>query len=237
LQRSQNYQAFSMPIVDLATERVTGYEFLSRLIAPDLTVEMPELLQLARDNSILTMVDRFCLGACVSAASRLSQGLRVHVNLLPATLLAVPVEELLGGLPFKHGVRYCIEISEQQIVGDPAALKAPIRALRKAGLVIALDEVGYGRSCLESLVLWEPEIVKIDKSRVIGVARDTALQKSLTTLLRLLRALGSEVTAVGIENRDDLDCLTALGVSSGQGFLWGQPQRDWNLDSRTGDPA
>jgi len=229
LYRLENYRAVSMPIVDLATEDVVGHEFLSRVaLPPDINIDMLELLQVARENRLLTHVDRLCLGVCVSAASRLSQGLRIHVNVLPDTLVCGPVQDLLGSLALKHGSRYCIEISEQQIVGDAASLKAPIRSLRKAGLMIALDEVGFGRSCLESLVLWEPEIVKIDKARVIGIARDTALQRSLTTLVRLLDGLGSEVIAVGIESRDDLDFLKSIGISRGQGFLWGRPRRTWN---------
>jgi diguanylate cyclase (GGDEF)-like protein/PAS domain S-box-containing protein len=224
LQRAENYRAVSMPIVDLATECVVGYEFLSRIVLPNgFNMAMPDLLHVAREHRMLTLVDRRCLEACVSAASRVSQGLRVHLNLLPSTLLSGPVEALLSGLALKHGLRYCTEISEQQIVGAPVYLKDAIRALRQAGLCIALDEVGFGRSSLESLVSWEPEIVKIDKSRVSGVAHDHALQRSLKALLRLLDGLGSEVIADGIENREDLEFVKSVGISRGQGFLWGHP--------------
>ena len=56
--------------------------------------------------------------------------------------------------------QFCIEISEQQIIGDPSYLAEPVKGFRDAGILVAIDDVGYGRSCLESMVMLEPDLVK-----------------------------------------------------------------------------
>ena len=95
----------------------------------------------------------------------------VHVNVYPSTLLKIrpdDFERLVGELA---GRRTCLELSEQQILGDPGYLLPQIRHLRSLGLSIAIDDIGFGRTCLESLVILEPEIVKIDRAeRRIGLS-------------------------------------------------------------------
>jgi EAL domain-containing protein (putative c-di-GMP-specific phosphodiesterase class I) len=116
-----------------------------------------------------------------------------------------------------------VEISEQQIIGDPSYLRDPVSVLRQAGLMIAIDDVGFGNSCLESLVLLEPDIIKIDKRCITGLAGDGARRDSLRRYVDLARTLGSEVVAEGVESRGELAVLRDLDVEYAQGFLWGKP--------------
>ena len=141
-----------------------------------------------------------------------------------STLINVPVQHLLDSLPpdSRKG-SYCIEISEQQIIGDPSYLIPAVQALKKANVLVAIDDVGFGRSCLESLILFEPDIVKIDKKCVMGFSNDILRQGSFKRILKVADSLGTEVIAEGIESKDDLVLLKELGVKYGQGFLWGKP--------------
>ena len=116
-----------------------------------------------------------------------------------------------------------MEISEQQIIGDPSYLLEPVHALRDAGVMIAIDDVGFGNSCLESLVLLEPEIIKIDKRCIIGSSGNRARTESLRRYVSLAHTLHSEVVAEGVETRQELAVLRDLKVRYAQGFLWGKP--------------
>jgi EAL domain-containing protein (putative c-di-GMP-specific phosphodiesterase class I) len=95
--------------------------------------------------------------------------------------------------------------------------------LKEAGICIAIDDVGFGRSCLESLIILEPDIVKVDKRWVNGIAKNNWCVRSLERLLKVAGALGTTVVAEGIENPEDLQVLKTLGVSLGQGYLLGRP--------------
>jgi len=211
------------PIFRLDDESPVGWEFLSRY--SNQTFELPEnFFRLSTERNVLTLVDHACLRAGVGAAMELPPYARFHLNIFPTTLIAVPPEHLLDLFPkpLPKGT-FCLEISEQQIVGDPSYLLPAVRALRSAGMLIGVDDVGFGSSCLESLVLLEPDIMKIDKRCVIGIDRDPNRVAHLRRYVAVARTLGCEVIAEGIETAAELAVVRSLGVEFGQGFFWGQP--------------
>ena len=98
-----------------------------------------------------------------------------------------------------------------------------VQALRKASVLIAIDDIGFGRSYLENWVMLEPDIVKIDKCCVKGIAKEPARLRFLRRILDVAKSLGSEVVAEGIESQEDLRVLIDLGVLYGQGYLIHSP--------------
>jgi len=97
------------------------------------------------------------------------------------------------------------------------------KALKNLGFLIAMDDVGFGRSNLETLIALDPNVVKIDKRFVQGIAHDPNLQRFMERTLRLIQSSGAEIVAEGIEDTEDLKTLKSMGVHLGQGFLWGKP--------------
>jgi EAL domain-containing protein (putative c-di-GMP-specific phosphodiesterase class I) len=112
---------------------------------------------------------------------------------------------------------------------NPQAIRVVAQAihdlaeLRRLGMKVAIDDVGFGRSSLESLILLEPDVIKIDRAFVKGVSLEPARRQSLTRLLNVSRGLASEVVAEGVETREDSKVLADLGVKLAQGFLWDRP--------------
>ncbi len=214
----------SQPIVDLVDGRIVSREMLIR--GPQGPLHAPDnLFRFCQEQDILTAVDLRCLKLCVTTAAQLGPRVRFHVNILPATLLQTPVEELIRVLDIGSGEGdCCLEISEQQLLGDPEVLVEPVRRLQQAGIGIAIDDVGFGNSCLEGLLMLKPEVLKIDKRLVRGLAQDTGLRGILQRLLQISSVLGAEVVAEGIENRGDYRVLLDMGVRLGQGYLFGRPE-------------
>ena len=91
------------------------------------------------------------------------------------------------------------------------------------GFSIGLDDVGYGRSALESLLAVQPEVVKIDQRMVQPVATDRGARRSLEQLFSMLTGIDAEVIAEGVETQEQADILTEIGFQLGQGFLWSHP--------------
>ena len=119
------------------------------------------------------------------------------------------------------GHTYCIELSEQHFIIEPKHMRDSINAIREAGIMVAIDDIGFGRSSLESLILLEPDVVKVDRKYVTGVSDDVGKVRLLKRLTNVAKSLGAEVVAEGIERRDDVPVLQELGVHFGQGFMWG----------------
>ena len=44
-----------------------------------------------------------------------------------------------------------------------------MRILKNAGVTVSLDDVGFGKSSIEALVLLEPEFVKVDRVWIQGI--------------------------------------------------------------------
>ena len=222
LRRGDSFRAVMQPIIRLSDEQPVGWEILSRLSA-DVFGMPDDFFRLSLETNLLTPVDHHCLRTCAAVAKHLPDGARCHLNLFPSTLINIPIDHLLAALPHKPRGTFCIEISEQQILGDPTYLAGPVAALKKAGHHVAIDDVGFGRSCLENLVHLEPDVIKVDRRCVGDISRRPELRRSFSRFLTMAEALGAEVVAEGIENVPDLEALRDLGASYGQGYLWGRP--------------
>lgn len=207
----------------LADEKKVGYELLSR--GPAGAFEMPyDFFRIAIENNILSRVDLRCLKACIDMSLKLEPGSRFDVNLFPSTILDTPIDRLVALFPEDKNIgTFCVEISEQQFIGDPSYLKEHTAAFKKAGILVAIDDVGFGRSSLESLILLEPDVVKVDIKYVAGISVDQQKQRLLRRLVKVVQALGAELVAEGIESRDDLEVVRDMGVQYAQGYLWGYP--------------
>ena len=223
LRRGVDFFALKQPIMALSDLSVIGYEFLSR-VKNDGVCMPNDFFKIATEQNILTLVDHYCFRSCISAASAIAPNLRRHINLFPATIIDIAPEDLMEklsvGCPAKS---YCFEISEQQILGNPSHLIGPVETFKRFGISIAVDDVGFGNTCLESLILLEPDMIKLDKKYVRGIAHDAQVEKNLRRVLKVAEDLDAEVIAEGIESKEDLDSLKQLGVKYGQGFYLGVP--------------
>lgn len=214
---------YHQEIVRIEDEVTVGQEFLIR--GPEGPYRSPpDLFRLAMERNALTRLDLRCARKCLSASRKLESGGLMNINLLPSTLIGLDysrLEGLFDALPSRH--HYCIEISEQQFIGDPQYLREAVSALKRLDVLVAIDDVGFGRSSLESLVVLEPDIIKIDRGFVHGASVDDSKQRSLSRLLAVAGNLCDQVIVEGVEEREDFELVREFGVPLAQGWLWGKP--------------
>ncbi|HEY6881867.1 MAG TPA: diguanylate cyclase, partial [Polyangiales bacterium] len=212
------------PLIRLDTEEVVGFEYLTR--GPLGPFHLPmDLFHAASDLGVLTSVDLMCLRLSLKRCRASGGSLWHHVNLYPSTLLDTSLERLAALFPDDVPHRcYCLELSEQQILGDPSTMLEHVANLRRLGVRVAIDDVGFGRTSLETLVLIEPEVIKIDRRCVSGVASSVPKARSLERLLRVARSLDALVIAEGVETAADARTLSEMGVQYAQGFHFARPE-------------
>jgi diguanylate cyclase (GGDEF)-like protein len=224
LTAGEKFYAASQPIFDLRNMAKVGFELLTRLDYDEYS-SPDEFLRFARNANLLGIVDYACMKTCLKALKDVPVIKRIYINIFPSTLAEVPVDRLLRDFEFAgKNISFCIEINEQQILGDPLYLIPSIMRLKNAGIMIALDDYGFGYSSVETLVLLEPDIVKIDRKIVNGISKDARKFNSLKRLLRVIESCKASVIAEGIETKEDLEVLRNLGVTFGQGFFMGKPE-------------
>jgi diguanylate cyclase (GGDEF)-like protein len=213
----------SQSIIRMEDGSVVGNELLVR--GPRGELEPPAVLfALASSSNSLITFDLNCLRASMAARTKLAKPVRCHVNIHPQTLIGVSLStifDIIGRPLYPHEL--CIELSEQQLVGSPMRLRDCRIALRSRGIDVALDDVGFGHSSLEALIVLEPDIVKIDRRFVHGVSKDAGRSRDLQRLAGVLQGLGAQVIAEGVESRSEIDVLIPIGIEFGQGYFWEKP--------------
>ncbi|MEU4622039.1 EAL domain-containing protein [Actinoplanes sp. NPDC023801] len=200
------------PIVDLATGRRVGAEALSRF--PHEWNQPPD--EVFADAGLIGQRENLELAALRRAADHLREVTGyVAMNISPATLFAPAGLEFLTGLPLD---RVVLELSEHDPIEDYERLKEILAPLRARGLRLAIDDVGAGYSSLRHIVATGPDVIKLDRSMVSGVAHDAVLHVVVDALAQLARAVDATVVAEGIETAADAAALAELDISLGQGW-------------------
>ena len=111
------------------------------------------------------------------------------------------------------------EITERRALDDLG--RAAIREIRGVGAKIALDDFGTGNSGLQQLIGLEVDILKIDRSFVLGLGRDRLAERLVRGIAALANVLRVGLVAEGVETEAQAQFLRAIGVEKGQGWLWG----------------
>jgi EAL domain-containing protein (putative c-di-GMP-specific phosphodiesterase class I) len=116
-----------------------------------------------------------------------------------------------------------LEVTEHVAIEDYDAVRG---ALAKLGpdIRLAVDDAGAGFASFRHILELKPDFVKVDIALVRNVDTEPARQALIAGLGYFAVKGGIRLIAEGIETREELESLRALGVPFGQGFLLGVPR-------------
>ena len=98
-----------------------------------------------------------------------------------------------------------------------------ISALREYGIRISLDDFGMGYSSLSYLKNLPIDTLKIDKSFIDTAITDNSTGIITESVVNMVKKLGLETIAEGVENEDQMEFLKRISCDNIQGFLLGKP--------------
>ncbi len=219
------------PIVTLSDGAIHAHEALIRgprgmpLRSPD------ALLAAARKEGLLQDFEVACVVCALQRWVDLQQPGRLFVN-ISALALARCFRERPAQVIADHVRSFGLEprmivfeITEHEQVSDIPALVSVVNELQVAGMTLALDDFGDGRS---SLRLWSelaPDVVKIDKYFTREISQHAKKLKTIRALMQIAETFGTSLVAEGVETGDDLRVLRDLGIAYAQGYYLGRPDR------------
>jgi EAL domain-containing protein (putative c-di-GMP-specific phosphodiesterase class I) len=111
-----------------------------------------------------------------------------------------------------------LEVTESAAMDDPSHSLAVLERLAGLGVDLSVDDFGTGYSSLAYLERLPVTELKIDRSFVTGLERDTASHTIVSTTVELGHRLGLRVVAEGVEDGPTLERLRGLGCDIAQGF-------------------
>ncbi|CAM8657781.1 GGDEF domain [Comamonadaceae bacterium] len=228
LQNKSLYPVFQ-PIVKLDDGSVYAHEALIR--GPQGTaLHTPDaLLRAADEEGLGYAFETACVRATLRSWGRMQTAGRLFVNVSAEALITAyegrGKQGLLEWIQDFHVTprMLVLEITEHERVDNMDRLAEVVQEVRAAGLALALDDFGDGRS---SLRLWsqiKPEVVKIDKYFTRNISAHGDKLKTIQALQHIATIFGTALVAEGIETAEDLRVLRDVGIEYGQGYFLGRP--------------
>ncbi len=232
------------PLVDMVTGQMCGVEALIRWNHSTRGVVAPaDFVPLAEEGGLIVALGSWVLlNACRQIRSWLrdftvAEDFAVSVNVSPRQLTAPGFfEDVVRALTETElpAQRLQLEITESVFVEQAGRSGALLQRLRSMGVRIAFDDFGTGYSSLSYLERYRIDSLKIDQSFVRRLVDGEANAAIVRMVIGLARALQMDVTAEGVENRDQHDRLLASGCRYAQGYLYSPPAPATTIVERLG---
>lgn len=217
-----------LPEFDLQTELVVGAEALVRWQHPERgLIPAAEFIGLAEESGLLIrlgteVMRRSCELVAGWMRTRDLDDFTLRVNIsakqMAQPTLAPTVEEILEDTKLDPAV-LCLELSESTLTDQMHESVKQLERLREIGVKISVDDFGTAASSLALLKRLPVDMLKIDRSFVIGLGLDPRDSAIVEAIVALGKALDLDVVAEGIDNEDQLDELLEIGCVKGQGYL------------------
>jgi diguanylate cyclase (GGDEF)-like protein len=229
----RQFELHYQPFVDLATDRVIGFEALIRWNHP-VRGNVPPLnfIPVAEENGLIVKIGEWVLQtACMAAASWPGE-MVVAVNVSPLQFKADSLLATVSAALSRSGLtpeRLELEITEGALLSDTDNVLATLHALRDLGVQISMDDFGTGYSSLSYLQKFPFNKIKIDRSFVSGSDPDS--EAILSAVSALGSNLGMAITAEGVETAEQLNRIRGQKCTHVQGYLTGRPMAQSLVES------
>jgi len=219
------------PTFDLATREVNGAEALVRWDHPERGRLPPsEFVDFAERNGLMGPLSRWVLGRVARDITgpgvKLPEDFRIYFNLGAEMLDDVPfishLKDVLAADP-RLAAHLGVEVTETAAMENVERSMHTLELFRSWGLTIAIDDFGTGHSSLAYLKQLTVDVVKIDRSFVMGLPADERDAALTDMLLRITDRFGFTTLAEGIETEAQAAWLQAHHCLLGQGFLISKP--------------
>ena len=227
------FEIYYQPLVSLQSGRVTELEALLRWRHPSRGIVAPlDFIPLAEETGLIVPIGSWVLGdACRQVREwqrrfPREELLSLSVNLSVKQFAQPDFVAHMAGIVQSSGLdAHCLklEITESIAIDDPDRTRGMLDELRGLGVRMYLDDFGTGYSSLGQLHRLSLDAIKIDRSFVMRMTEGPMHWQLVHTVRNLARNIGVTVIAEGVETKQQLDELRALGCESAQGYLFSRP--------------
>ncbi|WP_417201811.1 EAL domain-containing protein [Acetoanaerobium sticklandii] len=214
----------------IKNQSILGAEMLIRWKKSNGTIISPsEFIDIIENKSIMIEISEMLIGQAIKDLSSIIKyfpDFKLSINVSPYQLLNQDLPKLLESLCLIYNVpngSIEIEIVERTIIDDNDTALEKLNRLKDKGFIIVLDDFGAGYSSLSLLNDFPIDIVKIDRSLVNTIDKNSKAKVLFSSLVSILNDLGIRTVAEGIETYEQLKIVQKTLCDEGQGFLIHKP--------------
>jgi EAL domain-containing protein (putative c-di-GMP-specific phosphodiesterase class I) len=152
--------------------------------------------------------------------------LSLSVNLSARQLQQPEIVEAVSKAMARSGLQpgsLVLELTESVIMQDAEATLTRLRQFKELGVRLALDDFGTGYSSLSYLCRFPVDILKIDRLFVTALRTGGDARRLTEAIMGIVKMLGLDAVAEGIDGKEELAALRRLGCPFGQGYYFAHP--------------
>lgn len=213
------------PIVNARTGEIFAYEALMRPRS-DVPMTPLEILKIAQEEGRLDEVERLTFMNTIRVLSEnqdVFTSKKLFINSIPNCHVS---QAFFDELMNDYGAlleKVVVEITEEQDM-TPEMEQVLQERYRNNNIQIALDDFGSGYANESNLLRCQPDFVKIDRSLLVNIDKDTKKKHLLSNMVSFAKEHGIKIIAEGIETEAELLEVISLNVDYIQGFCTSKPR-------------
>ncbi|WP_297493008.1 EAL domain-containing protein [Persephonella sp.] len=225
--QKNSIKMFYQPIVNLKDNNIYGFESLFRLITEENGIIMPkDIIPTAEKTGLIIDLGEKIIDSVIDFSRTVPEKIKLSINISPVQLNQPDFDKNFLNKLAKAEInpeKLIIEITESAILENVGESIKKLRNLKDNGIKVSIDDFGTGYSSLNYLKKIPADYLKIDISFVSGIGKDKSDEMIVKTIISMAKNLGMKAVAEGIENEDQLRFLKQEGCDLGQGYYFGKP--------------
>lgn len=219
------------PIYFIKPFRLFGLEILSRPMPGSFINTADDMFKFAIKYDMYYPLEMLCWQKAIEVIAACSRNEHLFFNCSPYIVENSKFQSIKDifqrhNIPFNKVV---LEITERSSIKQFDVFCRHLNQFRDTGFSFAVDDVGGGYASLESIVTTKPEIVKIDLHIVRNVHLDVLKQSVIKFIVAFCKDNQIVSVAEGVETKEEMDAIAALGVDAVQGYYLFRPTNELNL--------
>ena len=226
----REFEIYLQPKCDFVTSQLRGAEALVRWNKADGIVRPDEFIPVFEKNGFILQLDMYIFEEVV----RLLKAWRekgfspvpIAVNFSRLHLNDDRFVPQMRHLSSKYGVDphlLEVELTESVVFNNLQRAQSVLSNLHRYGFSVAMDDFGAGYSSLNVLKNLHFDSIKLDKEFLGDCESNPYAQNVIEGTVKMVKKLGIQVVAEGVETREQVDFLRQIGCDVAQGYFFSRP--------------
>ena len=219
---------YYQPIFDNATQQISKYESLVRMIDRDGQPISPFFfLEIAKKAKLYEQISKIIIDRTLDTFRKIPD-IEFSLNLTVDDILSEKITnyiyQKLENYPNPN--RVVFEITESQEVSDYKIINKFIKYVKEYNVKIAIDDFGSGYANFEHILNIDADYIKIDGSLIKNIDTDKNAYIITEAIINFSKKLGRKTIAEFIHNKAIYNIVKDLGADYSQGFYLGTPAKE-----------
>jgi diguanylate cyclase (GGDEF)-like protein/PAS domain S-box-containing protein len=222
LERREFFPVYQLQF-DSKSMEIVGVEVLARWNHPERGVLLPaDFLAVAKEMNVVARIDEAVFALAHRDVQKWRDGgievPRISFNLSADQLADQRIINMLREHAFESA-SIAIDLEASSILdGKDAAVADNLSELRKRGIGLEIADFGTGQASIERLVSLRPQRFKIDSKLLQDIVVSVEQRRLAKAIISIGKALGIEVVATGVENKEQVQVLRRMDCDVLQGY-------------------